>query len=141
MYAYRNNRKEHLQVGLLLSPDIGKIAEFKPDYFSEIIFWPRSGSPRRILGQYKFGFASAELRVSQDNESYWLAVWFTKVEEGQKLYTLIMAGKIMPFAFYDGEQHVTAVRNFADLWREFWMLLRTSVSNMIHRLRNDYLGS
>ncbi|MES3031636.1 MAG: hypothetical protein V4699_00125 [Patescibacteria group bacterium] len=134
MRAYNNG--QCVEVGTILHPNIHK-AGFEPTHFSDIVFWHTDETPKRCLGQYKLGTASAELKLqSGGGPNYWLQITFTDLKDGQSLYGLIMSGRIAPFLSYEEEQHVTAIRHFADLWREFWMLLRTSFSNRMHRLRN-----
>jgi hypothetical protein len=110
----------------LLHADERLLTENPNDYVTVITNW--KNWQKRILGVYSLGTATAELTATtSDDWHYHLELKFVKLKDGQELYTLINAGKILPDVPYDGEQSGTVVRHFRDLVREFLILCRVTL--------------
>lgn len=108
----------------------------KVDYFTIFGSWEiDEHAAHRITGEYQLGSASAELyRESgayHTNNYQWAQYRFQMkarlLEDAQRLYELIRAGKILPTVSYEEEQVDTPIRQFRDLVREFFHLVRIHI--------------
>jgi len=118
--------------GDFLCPEFKNIEAFKPEYFTSRDYWKVSTCPERILGQYRLGTAVAELtRRHTGGKSleldYWLEMRFEKFEDGQKLYTLIRSGQILPRISYEEQQIKTPFQQMRDLIRIWWRSVITDI--------------
>ena len=105
------------------------------DYASENFILP--GWPKRIRGYYEFRSASAELNLRDCVPGVFkLELKFEKLEDGQKLYQMISAGKIWPKVNYEDEQVPSPLRHIRDLWRELWGIIRRETAARFYQLRS-----
>src|SRR3989344_5848008 len=117
MLAFWNGKEKSYGGASIMDTDRFEVERFKPDYMTWYDNWPNFH--QRATGQYRLGTATSELIIINDASRDWhyhLRMKFVKLEDGQKLYTLIYAGKILPVTSYEGTQHATVLRQFGDLW-------------------------
>jgi len=140
IYAWKNgvsqissgSSDKKIDFGEFLSPNFKNIEAFSPEYFTSRDYWKVSTCPPRILGQYKLGSATAELTVHHAGGKtpeldYFLDIRFEKFEDGQKLYTLIRSGRILPRISYEEQQIKTPVQQMRDLIRIWWRSVVTDI--------------
>jgi hypothetical protein len=136
--AWRNGQE--VKVCYEIDPFDARV-EGTTDFFTLIAVWEiDDGSAYRTTGHYALGSATAEL----ERQSYQLqgvmrrynqlSIKAGDLDSAWKLYELIRGGKILPTVSYEAVQHQTAIRQFADLWREFVLLVRLSAGNLLKKL-------
>lgn len=117
----------------------------EPDMFTIFASWEDNNhTPHRIVGKYCLGSAQANLyyesgvdhRLNKQWKYGRLRMRGNNIKELHELYTLIRSGKILPTTSYEAEQFRTPIRQFADLWREFILLCRLTVSRLLNQARS-----
>ena len=134
MLQVHRNGKENIIGGSILDASQTEVEQMNPEYIT--YYDHLEDYPSRILGQYKFGTATAELtRVYQGKSGYtrFLRLKFVKLADGQEIYTLIRAGKILPRISYEEKQIDTPVQQLRDLAR---LLFRQLVTTTVTQFRS-----
>lgn len=132
LVAWKNGEQHYKGFGPveLLIADADLISRLNPDYVTSFENWPNF--TKRTLGKYVLGTATAELQaMTGENWHYHLVMKFTRLADAQALYNHLRAGTISPVSNFEGQQSaVTAIRQFRDLWREFFLLCRVKLRQL-----------
>lgn len=132
MYLYRKDgtkiETKNESTGDLVNPNRPLLEKLQAASISEHDCW--WGIPRES-GVYKLGSATAKLECGiaphpdkPDSRFQKLEISGPDLDDLCELYQLIRAGDILPHILYDKKQVDSPVRQFRDLVREFFRLLR-----------------
>ncbi len=94
-------------------------------------------TPKRQIGEYVLGTASAVMSTTFGKEKYYcLQLSGKKLKDVQGLYRLICEGKIWPVGDYEAEMSPPPCRHIRQLLRELWAIIRRDVSDVSLKLHN-----
>lgn len=127
-------------ITLFLGDILAEIHPALEPFVTEVSHYENFGnnlSPRRRLGHYRLGSASAEMEVvgSSRDAHYHLKTRAKKLSDLRELYRLIRQGQIWPAVDYEGPQVPPPFRHLRDLLGEAWQLLRRDVRDRLSRIR------